>query len=348
MELCRLRFDNSRSGDISVSKDGGQSWEKIGAVLKPSEKVEPKGFTASKWMAPVHVTATAVNAIHITTDYDPNTDKGGVFSIIPKSVETGGISFLSPSASIYTDFPAGTGIFGGGLAPFVGNALLVERAGKTFEPEKGYVPAKGDLITIIVTRFAEQPTQIVFENHVGGLIYFQFPDGSRRAIGYVVRPVHGVGRFVGGRYAALGRIRANHPGVVDVSCSPMGEIGGFQIIPLHHAHSPEMGKALTMTQWMVVAPLPPRDHWEGMPPLFYQYIRPDYRPDDIYAADWQEKLLSRFLVEVRKNDGPWGPCPALSLNPNLDLPLPEGANRALEDVSGVRILFPIWEKQGKQ
>ena len=334
-----LRLVNDQGGEIAVSTDQGASWRIIGHVLQHAEKIEPKGFTASKWVQPGRVAATAVNAIHITTDYDPVADRAAVFSLLPKGIVATGTSFYSATASIITDILPGAGIFGGGLAPFVGNRILVGRGGGEDEMEKGYVPARGDCLTIIVESFAAPPSQVVFENRESGLIWLQFPDGSRRAIGRVIRPVHGVGRFTGTQYANIGRIRANHPGVIDVSCSLLGRVGGFQIIPERHAHDPEMGRALTMTQWMIVAPLSPEEHWEGVPPLFYQYIRPDYRPTDLTAPDWEELLLSRFLVEVRHGEGLWGPCPAVALDPNK--PLPDWANSALADITAVRILFPV-------
>ncbi|NIM04781.1 MAG: hypothetical protein GTO55_02425 [Armatimonadetes bacterium] len=345
-EHFRLRLLNEPDGEIAVSTDKGLTWERLGRVLRHAEKVTPKGFTASKWVEPVQVAATAVNAIHITTDYDPEADRAAVFSIIPKGIVPTGSSFYSPSSSIITDIAPGEGIFGGGFAPLVGNRLWVERGGETYLAEKGYVPGRGESLLIVVEGFANQITRLVFENREEGFIWLQFQDGSRRVIGRVLRPVRGVGRFTGTKYAAAGRVRANHPGVIDVSCSPLGSIAGFQIIPEAHSHSPEMGRALTMTQWMIVAPLSPDGHWEGMPPLFYQYIRPDYRPNDLRFPDWRERLLSRFLVEVRRGDGPWSPCHSVELDPDLSKPLPEWANYALMDVTAIRILFPVSGGEG--
>jgi len=342
VELFRIRIDNVPAGEITVSKDKGTSWEKIGSVLKYCEKVQPNAYTASKWVEPVHVAATSVNAIHITTDYNPETDRGTVFSLLPKEVNVGGTSYLSPQASISTDMAGGSGIFGGGYAPLVGNPVWVERWGVKWQATNGYVPEKGDRITIIVQIFADQPTQLVFENREQGLIWLQFPDGSRQVIGYVVRPVHGVGRFTGGYYAEVGRIRANHAGVIDISCSPLESIGGFQIVPLGHAYSPEMKNAWKMTQWMIVAPLSPDESWEGVAPLFYQYLRPDYRADDAFSDNWRERLLSRFLVEVKHDDGLWSACPTFTISQDMSLPLPEWANTALDDVTAIRILFPVY------
>lgn len=341
VERFRLQVVNEQGGAISVSTDGGETWQQIGKVVRHCEKVEPKGFTASKWIQPVRITATAVNAVHVTANYDPNTDRASVFSFIPKGIIDTGASYYSPSAQVVTDIPAGGGMFGGGWAPLVGNDFWLERDGLLCQPEPGYVPARGDKMLIIVSGFEIEPTQAVFENRERGAIYLQFPDGSRKVIGKVVRPVHGVGRFLGTQFAAPGRIRANHPGVIDVACSALGKIAGFQIIPEHHAHSPEMGKALTQTQWMVIAPLDSEDHWEGMPPFFYQHIRPNYKPSDFAAPDWGSDFLARFLVEVRHGDGSWVPCPALAFDPNMNKPLPDWANTALQDVTAVRIMFPV-------
>lgn len=350
VEAFRIRIVNDRSGEIAVSRDQGQTWKQIGTVTKYCEKVESKGYTASKWVTPVHVAATAVNALHITTDYNEKDDRGVVFSLIPREINTGrpnrpipvNASFLSPSATIETDIPGGTGIFGGGYAPLVGNRLEVMRAGATVPAEKGYVPAQGDIITIIVERPAKLPTQIVFENRTGGLTYMQFADGSRTVIGYVIRPVHGVGRFTGAVFSEVGRIRANHAGVIDVSLSPLGAIAGFQIIPVGHAHSPEMNRALTMTQWMIVAPLAPQESWEGVAPLFYRYIRPDYGARDLYSDEWRERLLSRYLIEVRHgNGGYWAASPSFTIDPDTNKPLPDWCNTALDDVTAIRILFPV-------
>jgi hypothetical protein len=349
IEACRIHIVNDSGGEIAVSRDGGQTWKPLGKVTKFCEKVENKGYTASKWVTPVHVAATAVNAIHITTDYNEKDDRGVVFSLIPKEINTSrpsgpippNASFLSPSASIETDIPGGTAIFGTGYAPLVGNPLEITRAGVTAIAEKGYVPARGDVITILVQRSAKMPTQIVFENHEGGLVWMQFADGSRTVIASVIRPVHGVGRFTGAVFAEVGRIRANHAGVIDVSLSPLHAIAGFQIIPEGHAHSPEMSKALTMTQWMIVAPLPPQEAWEGVAPLFYGYLRPDYGVRDLYSDEWRERLLSRYLVEVKHGNGMWAASPSFTIDPDANRPLPEWCNTALNDVTAIRILLPV-------
>jgi hypothetical protein len=294
------------------------------------------------------VAATAVNAIHISAGYDGAEDRGVVFSLLPRDFlapPSEYQSFLSPDSSIYTDIPAGEAVFGGGEAPLVGNRILLEgECGALDELPTGYVPRQGDSLVILVERPERYPVSAVFENWEGGEVALAYADGSREAIGWVIRPAHGVGRFAGSLYAGIGRIRANHAGVVDVSTSPLGELGAFQILPMGHALSPEMGIAWRMTQWMIVGPRGEESPlWGGLMPLFYQHLRPDYRPDDLYAPDWEQRLLSRFLVEADFGNG-WRPLPALRLDPDPTVPLPGWANSGLADARRFRILFPLAER----
>jgi hypothetical protein len=291
------------------------------------------------------VAATAVNAIHITVGYNPEDDRGVVFSLLPREFlapPTDYQSFLSPDSSIYTDLGAGEGIFGGGDAPLVGSRVFREEADGSSSPLcSGYVPAPGDALLIVVARPEPYPIAAIFENREGGAVTLQYADGSQRLLGWVIRPVRGIGRFEGARYAAIGRIRAGHAGVIDVSSSPFGSLGAFQIIPVGHALSPEMAIAWDLTQWMVVGPVAEDSPlWEGLMPLFYQHIRPDYLPGDLYGPDWEERLLARFLVEVDLGRG-WQPLSAPRLAADPTVPLPDWAHHALDGAQRVRILFPL-------
>jgi len=349
-ELLRLRVVNDNGGQIAVSKDGGATWTALGCVVQYTTQVNRKGYTASKWVPPGYVAATSVNAIHISAGYNAEEDRGVVFSLLPKEFLTAPknySSFLSPDSSIYTDLPAGTAIFGGGEAPFVGNDVLLETRDGLVPLPPDHVLAHGDVLVIIVAKPVRYPSDAIFENCAGGAVTLGYPDGSREQIGTVVRPVQGVGRFLGGLYADIGRIRANHAGVIDVSTSPLGRLGGFQIIPLGHAHSPEMENAWKLTQWLIVSPLEdcpdPLRQWGAITPLFYGHIRPDYRPDDLQAPDWENRLLARFLVDVDMGEG-WRPMPALSLSPDPATPLPDWAGSALAKVRRIRLLFPLADR----
>jgi len=345
VEIYRLRVVNDAGGKIAGSRDGGKTWTALGHVLRFTQKVNPRGFAASTWAPIGTVAATAVNAIHIKSDHDPQTDRAVIFSLAPREFsERGGGAYetsLSPDSSIYTDLPGGEGIFGGGWAPFVGNLVGLETAGGLEPLPRGYIPKRGDAMVIRVVRPARYPSQMIFENRFQGLITLQYPDGSAEIIGTVLRPVAGVGRFPGTFFAGIGRIRANHPGVIDISTSPQDRIGGFQIIPAKHAMDPGTVYIRANTQWMVVGPVCATEpSWEGVAPLFLQYLQPAYRAQDLRDPDWEAKLLSHFLVEA-KLKGEWGPMPAFDLGAAREGPLPHWADTALLYVEGFRIWFPL-------
>jgi hypothetical protein len=77
--------------------------------------------------------------------------------------------------------------------------------------------------------------------------------------------------------------------------------------------------------------------------LFYQHIRPDYLPEDLRAPDWENRLLSRFLVDVDTGAG-WQPMLPRVLFSDPAKPLPEWAGQALASVQRLRILFPLAQR----
>ena len=340
-EVFRIKIENRGGGTIEVSEDEGESWKPVGQVLFPTEKVSAGGFAAARWMSAGRVVATAVNAIHIKTG-ESGTSKT-VFSVLPRDFLKPPAkykSFLSPDSSIYTDIAAGEGIFGGGYSPFVGNNVLVSRPGVAVGTiPKDYVPAAGDKFYILVDRPTFYPKELTFENRFGGRVMVTYFSGGERIVGEVLRPVVGIGRFEGTEYIDPGRIRANHPGVIDISVSPRGSIGGFQIVPALHGDDLEYVK--TATQWMVIGPSRASDpSLEGMAPFFKFFIRPSYSPSDLEDENWDKKLAERFLVEVKySGQDKWNPMPIFSLRKGE--PLPEWANTALKNVTHFRILFPV-------
>lgn len=348
IRLYTISVSNKVNGPVYVTTDEGKSWLYQGKVLFPCSRVNDNGYTASKWAPDGAVAATAVNAIHIKTALSTK-DRGVVFSIVPKEMQNPPSyynSFLSPDSSIYTDIPAGTSIFGGGFSPFVGDPV----SSRTVSGESGpigekYVPSVGDTIMIDVLRPKKYPREIIFENRFGGLIKIDYNGADETVIGQVLKPVEGAGRFQGTQFADVGRIRANHPGVIDVSTSPVGSIGGFQIIPSQHGMSPEMGKAREMTQWMVIGPVSALGQkLEGQPPFFLSYLQPRYKPMDLNASDkeWLDNLLGRIIVDVRfEGSSEWQPMPRVFLDGDLRKPLPSWANTALKNVTHIRILFPV-------
>lgn len=335
-------LENVKDGRILIRQ--GETAFEIGKVLVPVGAVNEDGFTASQWGKDGTVCATAVNAIHIKVRSNPETGRGVIFSILPReflNIEPSEYqSYLSKNTSLFTDIPAGTGIFGGGFSPTVGSvvgATLADDAKPAECIRPDFVPHEGVFLVIKVER-PRLPEYIEFENKFGGLIRVKYVGKQPEAIGQVLKPVAGVGRFEGSTYARVGRIRANHPGVICVSTSPFGEIGGFQIVPREHAMSPELTYVRTLTQWMVVGPLNALEpSWEGTPPLFSCYIFPSYIPllsnapehADISALN---RLLSRFYVLAKmRGKEQWGPLPTVIGRDDT----------ALVDLEAIRIYFPM-------
>lgn len=342
-----IMIENEPGGRVMAVKNKSATWEILGNVTYPCRQVNPRGYTASKWAKPSAIAATSVNAIHIKTGDNTLEAKGMVFSVVPFEMTSPPSyynSFLSPDSSIYTDIKAGSSVFGGVYSPFVGNPVFFQRGtAEAVILGEDYVPELGDRIIINVLKPFVYPSAIVFENREGGSVKAVFGGCQERVIGEVLKPVTGVGRFQGTQYTAPGRIRANHTGVIDVSTSPAKKIGGFQIIPSNHALSDEMGKARSMTQWMVIGPVASQDGFlEGMPPLFSSYLRPVYTDLDLDSKRWVSDLLDRFIVDVKLNgSNKWQPMPVSYIDPDLRKPLPEWTADALSAVTHIRILFPV-------
>ncbi len=352
-ELYRLRIVNDQQGEISASTDAGKSWQTLGHVIRYTTKASTEGYTASKWAPFSAVCATAVNAVHVRTGYNAKADKGVVFSLLPKERLTDDPaktnSFLAPDSSIYTDMPGGAGIFGGHWSPILGNPVALETPAGLAPLPMNYMPKKGDVFVIRVLERNDAPKAFVFENRFGGFITVVDWNDQETVIGQVLRPVEGIGRFEGSEFADTGRLRANHNGVICVSTSAYHRVAGFQIIPREHAMSPEMTNARTRTQWMVVGPLDARDRsWEGVAPLFRDYLRPSWGPDDLSGPDWLRKVTDRTSVEVRLNGGPWQPMPEFALDPDMSKPFPDWANTALVNVTHIRINLPVPARLSRQ
>jgi len=358
----RIRLENRPGGVIAVSRDAGNSWLQVGQVTSPANAVNQHGYNASRWVPDGTVAATAVNAIHIKVANAAETGYGITFSLVPFG-EVVGAATRKYSSVIVTDMPPGTGLFGG-LGPQVGSPVYVEGADNKLSRLAGdYHPASGDVLMIIRQQPPRRIRYIDFANKFGGDITVTYADGSHEVIGLVMRPVCGIGRFEGTRYAAAGRLRANHAGVIDISTSPYGLVGGFQIIPADHANDAEVSYIKTNTQWMVVGPRNRGESWKGAAPLFSDYLCPSYRPDDLIGgyANWLQRTLSRCQVLAKTGAEDWDLLPRIALDPqapetskrpehhrtwhiraSLDVhdPLPAAAQRALMNLRAVRIRLP--------
>ena len=346
IEIARLRLQNIKGGVIEGSRDQGVTWEAVGHIAVPVIKTNPKGYTAARYGPPGTVVATAVNAIHLKAGQNTKENRGVIWSLSPTSETEAGKNSLqsevSPQSAAYTDIPGGSGIFGGVYTPFVGNPIFLDNdRDNSLKPlPNNYTPKLGDSWVIQIRRPAKYPREIIFENRFGGLITIRYPNEEPRVIGTVLRPVLGVGRFVGSYFSGVGRLRANHNGVIDISTSPRGVVGSFQIVPANHAMSPETNYIRELTQWMVIGPVSALDKsWEGTAPLFAQFLRPRYDTNDINEPVFTDSLISRFAFEVqKKGKNGWEPMPTFWLL--ADKPLPNWAGTALANIERIRIDFP--------
>lgn len=333
VETYRIYIENKSGGRIAVSVDQGKNYKEVGRALSPVNARDEGGYSASRWIPAGFVAASAINAIHIKAG-----KQKAIFSILPKeflNFSKKANSYLNKSSSIYTDISMNHSIFGGPFSPVVGSGVMVNG----FSMPDNYSPKVGDWFMILVSLPRKYPVEIVFENKFQGKVAMKFDDGTEENIAYVLKPVAGVGRFAGTQYLNAGRIRANHAGVIDVSTSIPPQTGGFQIVPAAHAEDPEMKKTRIMNQWMVVGPVElSGKSLEGTAPLFKSYLKPSYNEEDLFAQDWEDKLLNHFLVEAKIKDA-WQPLPIFAMDPNEDLP--PSANTFLKDVEEIRILFPL-------
>lgn len=324
MLLLRIPFEKGAEATATLP-DGAVA--NLGIVRALPSKTNWPAYTASKWGVPGTVCATAVNAIHILVDIEK--DRGRIFSIVP----TVTVAPAAPAGAFFSiDAPAGTAIFGG-FAPLTGSKVQIEGADGIRRPLTR-LPGKGEALIIESALPGRPATWMVdIENRPGGRVIAWTKDGPK-VVARVVRPVGGVGRFGGTEFQTVGRIRASHTGVIDVSTSPRGVVGGIQIMPLKHAlTSPEMASAWKLTQWMIVAPLPGKGDLEGTPPLFKGTLVPGTQLNDRLTDIWST-YGRKPLILGRFDGGPWQELP----------PIGGKVDDGLRTLTHLRIYYPFWNE----
>jgi hypothetical protein len=255
-----LSFENRVGGKIKLSDlTFGQPDEDntylIGHVIRPATDVREESFHATLWGRSSTVAASAVNAIHIKVFGLAHLDKGSTITIMPhelygKGLEGEDTPFLN--YSIYTDIPSGVYLFGGSFSPLAFSRVVCLRGDRAARLELGFTPKVNDVFLIDVIAPESPVRSLDFDNRKGGKVDAVFKNMTRQSVGTVERPVGGSGRFTGSALAPVGSIRATHAGVLDISTSPRGQIGGFQIIPWNHSFSKEMLKSRVVTQYLIV------------------------------------------------------------------------------------------------
>ena len=322
--IFRVEIPLEIDKEASALLPGGERVS-LGMVRALPSTTRWPGYTASKWAPPGSVAASAVNAIHLTLSVEDG--RGRTLSILP-------LHTVAPAAGersyISLDSVAGTGLFGG-WAPPVGTPVFVRgRDGAMTPLEVRGLPKEGEILVIDVME-DDRPYIIDIENRPGGRVVGYYGSGPR-LLARVVRPLRGVGRCGGTEFQGIGRIRANHSGVIDVSTAGRGVVGGFQILPFEHAKSKEMASAWQLTQWLIVAsptdsPLP------GAAPLFSSNLVPGSQLEDELWDLWST-YGRKPLVLCRREGGQWER-------------LPESSGRndfALGDLTHIRFYSPFTEE----
>lgn len=291
-ERFRVRIHNQVSGSVMVSLTHGATWYPIGQVLIPNagaiHTVKEGEFSAVKWAPTSSVAATAVNAIHLKLTHTGT--HGELISILPKEVmawREAGISYAGEPSSVYLDLAAGTGLFGLDWSLRVGDPVYLKDGAQWVAWPEGRVPQLNDEWMIIAKDAGLKNWVIEIENHVAGRVTLYQPNQPPHVLARVMKPVSGSGRFPGSLYQSIGRIRANHPGVIDVSTSPLGQVGGFQIVPNQHGQSNQLRFTMISPVYMVIQPLEGAPPLEGQWPLFKGMIQPGDEVDAMVNGTWQ-------------------------------------------------------------
>ena len=322
--IIELRIPCEVGGSVAAVMPNGESLT-LGRVLMTPSRTNHPAYTASKWATPSTVCATAVNAVHLLVNVEDG--RGRIISLVPAVTVA---PAAAPGAYFSLDMPAGTGVFGG-FAPLTGSKVSILRDGQ--ESPLTDTPQNGDTL-IIRTALPENPAvyMVDIENRPGGRVIAHTQKGPQ-VVARVVRRIAGVGRFGGTVYQNVGRIRASHSGVIDVSTSRRDEVGGLQIMPLKHAlTSHEMLNAWSLTQWMILAPLPGNPDLEGTSPLFKSALVPGPQLNDKLPDLWSQ-YGRKPLVLCRRDGGNWESLPEISGK----------VDDGLSDVTHLRIYFPVWQ-----
>ncbi|MFZ5827363.1 MAG: hypothetical protein ACOY94_23940 [Bacillota bacterium] len=292
----KIYIENFDGGKITKVENSG-THVLIGNVLRPATlaKDASNGFWASRYEKAYDgthgaVTAAAVNAIHLRVGPEAAYDPLNPYAWTPKLISLGPkeeydyAGGVYSEALIYTDIPAGSAIFGGWTAPYVGNKLEYYTSSGQWRPVTEYYngdytkPAPKRLLITVAKPSTSNgaPDYLEFENWAAGdevagvtkatngRVLVHYPNGTTKHVADVIQRVAGTGRFVGSEYAEVGRVRASHPGVLCLSTSPRvgyttdsNKRGGFQIVPPNHAKflSYNLGQDsfIGKPQWMIIA-----------------------------------------------------------------------------------------------
>jgi hypothetical protein len=380
-ETYRVRIVNDVHGAITVSRDGGTTWEPLGHVLTPAKTVTTQSGLARTWGRSSVVADSAVDAIAIRTGYDDTTKNTELIYVLPKvtphtapapvvekpivanvddqmmlSTMTTVLPKVAPAplvatgTAIQTDLPAGSGIFDA-MGPIPGNPVSLEAVSGDREITPGFLPKAGDVFLVRVLQPTTSPKAYEFENCYGGFITMVNWDDSAKIVGQVLLPVSGIGRVDAATFVESGRLSAIANGALDISVSKRDiglpdtsptKAGGFHLQFSEWGMNAELLRLRSMPNVMVVSEFDARQpSWDGLAPLFLGYLHPRWSANDYASSDWKRLLTSRIRVDVKIDEGSWQPMPEFALPAKAGKALPDWTSTALQHVTNIRVNFPI-------
>ena len=266
----------------------------VGKILAVPTTSRHPGFTASKYGLGGQIIASAVNAHHIQISVED--EAGRTMSIIPMRTY---VAASGEGSSFVVEGEGGTGIWGQ-YAPYVSSPVyIINPAGVPVRFDNMQLFKFARALEIRVYAPEDDIEFLEVENRPDGRIWYRDARGDHD-FGVVEHGVSGTGRFEGSVYQTRGAIRANHPGVLCISTSEHGKIGGFQIVPRSHTFSKELQKTRNMSQYIVVRG-PDFEDLTGLYPFFRGAVRP---------ADWSVPafMAGRVLCLI---EGEWRQMPNL-------------------------------------
>ncbi|MDR3076876.1 MAG: hypothetical protein LBU26_06210 [Synergistaceae bacterium] len=239
----------------------------MGRVHSVPGKSRHPSFTASKYGIGGQVIATASNAHHIQISVEEGT--GRTMSLIPSQTF---VNAPGLDTSFIIEGIGGSGLWGE-YSPFAGSPVyVVNQIGVPVLFNNISLFRFATALEIRVYRPEREIEYFEIENIDGGKAWYHDAAGDHQ-FAVVESRVSGTGRFEGSMFQGLGRVRANHPGVICVSTCDKREIGGFQIVPLSHTYSSEMQKTRQMHQYLILRGVNFEDI-AGQSPFFKGWLRP--------------------------------------------------------------------------
>lgn len=213
------------------------------------------------------------------------------------------------NAGIVTDLPSRAPLFRS-IAPPIGSAVRLERAGKLDAVPPNFIPKSGDVFVIIVAPPAlPQASVITIDNKVGGDVVLTNPGGVPKVLAKVKQPLKGIGRYEGTERAGSGAILSWSPTAVLVSTAgvmrkdvPANEVpeerGGFVIQPAE----PALRGTTHPDSQLLIEAVADTDGKPVVSPFFGI-------PAPLSSGDPLDPHPTH--VEVRIDGGDWEPCPDL-------------------------------------